>query len=127
MLRAAAGARPPNDEEEGDEDLGLCAARPSVKWVAGLHVMLRQGAVRSFQFSHLGHQEYDAANTRFVLEFNQPEKWRVTVRGRNLWTIYDYITQHRLAWIREADRDFAGDKEAIITAIAIEAVKETGG
>ena len=72
----------------------------------------------------MGFLEYDPGNTWFIIEFNEPEKWRLTVRGRNLWAIYNYIAQHRLEWIREADRDFAGDGDAIITAIVIEAVKE---
>ena len=39
---------------------------------------------------------------------------------------YDYITLHRLPWIREADRDFrgGGDKEPVILSIRIEEVKE---
>jgi hypothetical protein len=125
MLRTAAGARAANDGEADPEavDLGPCAGRPD-RWLAGIHIKSRQGAARSFQYGHLGHQEYHASNTGFILEFHQPEKWRVTVRGRNLWTIYDNIVQHRLPWIREADQDFAADKEAIITAIAIEPVEE---
>jgi hypothetical protein len=99
----------------------------TAKWVPGLHVFRRRGSTRSFEFLHLGYKEYDAGNTWFILEFNEPEKWRVTVQGRNLWQIYNYIAQHRLEWIREADRDFAGDNEAIITATEIEAVKEEAG
>jgi hypothetical protein len=62
----------------------------------------------------------------FIIEFNEPEKWRVTVCGRNLEKYYDYITQHRLPWIREAERDFAGDGEPIITSIEIVPIEERG-
>jgi hypothetical protein len=125
LTSVAAGSRAKPAAEEGDgEDLGPCAARPAAKLLPGLHLFRRRGSTRSFQFAHLGYQEYDPSNTWFVIEFNEPEKWRVTVRGRNLWAIYNYIAQHRLEWIREADRDFAGDGERIITAIEIEAVKE---
>jgi hypothetical protein len=130
MLTAAiAGARAGRQagEEEAGEELGPCAARPTARWLPGVHVFRRRGSTRSFQFAHLGYQEYDPGNTWFVIEFNEPEKWRLTVRGRNLWAIYNYLAQHRLEWIREADRDFAGDNEAIITAIDIVAVKETAG
>jgi hypothetical protein len=129
MLTAAtAGARPtPVEEGDAGEDLGPCAARPTGKWLAGVHVFRRQGSTRSFEFAHVGYKEYHPGNTWFVIEFNEPEKWRLTVRGRNLWKIYNYIAQHRLEWIREADRDFASDGEAIITAIVIEAVKEAQG
>ncbi len=125
MLTAAAGIRASQaGEEEAREDLGPCAARPASKEIPGLHVFRRKGSTRSFQFAHLGYQEYDPGNTWFIIEFNEPEKWKLTVRGRNLWAIYNYIAQHRLEWIREADRDFAGDREAIITGIAIDAGKE---
>ncbi len=49
---------------------------------------------------------------------------RVTVRGRQLEEGYDLIISHRMPWLRCVDRDFAGDGEAIITAIVIEPVKE---
>jgi hypothetical protein len=126
MLTAAtAGARPRQaGEEEAGEDLGPCAARPSAKELPGLHVIRRRASTRSFQFAHLGYQEYDPSNTWFVVEFNEPEKWRLTVRGRNLWAIYNYIAQHRLEWVKEADRDFARDGEMIIMSIDIEEVKE---
>jgi len=129
MLTAATAGSRSNQAEEDDagEDLGPCAARPASKWMPGLHIFRRRGSTRSFQFAHVGYQEYDPGNTWFIIEFNEPEKWRLTVRGRNLWAIYHYIAQHRLEWIREADRDFAGDGEKIITAIDIVPVKETEG
>jgi hypothetical protein len=129
MLTAAtavAGAKQSVEEDAG-EDLGPCAARASSKELPGLHVFRRRASTRSFQFAHMGYQEFDPGNTWFIIEFNEPEKWRLTVRGRNLWAIYNYIAQHRLAWIREADRDFAGDGETIVTAIEIVAVKEVEG
>jgi len=117
----------PTAEEAEAEDLGPCAARATAKLIPCLHVFRLRGSTRSFDFVHLGFKEYDPGNTWFILEFNEPEKFRVTVRGRNLWRIYNYIVQHRLEWIREADRDFAGDQEAIITAIEIESVEEEAG
>ena len=47
---------------------------------------------------------------------------QVTIRGRNLWRLYDYLHQHRMPWIMRADRDFADDKEPIIIAIDFEDV-----
>jgi hypothetical protein len=42
---------------------------------------------------------------------------QISIRGRNLWRLYDYIHQHRMAWLARADRDFADGKEAIIVSI----------
>ena len=128
MLTAAtAGARTKQaEEDDAGEDLGPCAARAAVKELPGLHVFRCRETTRSFQFAHMGYKEYDRGNSWFIIEFNEPEKWRLTVRGRNLWAIYNYIAQHRLEWIREADRDFAGNKETIITSIDIVPVKEKG-
>src|ERR1700693_773507 len=85
MLSAAtAGVRSRRaGEEEEAEDLGACAARPASKEIPGLHVFRRRGSTRSFQFAHMGYQEYAPGNTWFIIEFNEPEKWRLTVRGRN--------------------------------------------
>jgi hypothetical protein len=49
------------------------------------------------------------------------------VTGRNLWTIYNLVIQHRLEWIQAADRDFAGDKQPTITKIEVVVVKEESG
>ena len=111
------------DAAKVEEDPDPCASRPSALWMAGLHVF---GAdwTRSFAYAHLGFKEYDPGNTWFVLEFNEPEKWRLKVWGRNLWEYFNYITQHKLEWVRVADRDFAGDGVPIILGFSLEPVKE---
>jgi hypothetical protein len=42
---------------------------------------------------------------------------KVTIRGRNLWRLYDYIHQHRIPWIMQASRDFSQDGQTIVTDI----------
>lgn len=44
---------------------------------------------------------------------------QVTIKGRNLWRLYDYVHQHRMPWIMQADRDLAEGQESLITAIDI--------
>jgi hypothetical protein len=51
---------------------------------------------------------------------------RITVRGRQLEEGYDYITFHRMPWIRSVDRDFGQVDGPVITAIEIETVEEAG-
>lgn len=112
-----------------EEDLGKCFSRPSSvqRSMCGIHYKLRKGDVRSFQYVHIGFERFDGAGTRFVVEYNTPDRWRVTVTGRNLWKGYNYHHHHRLEWIEEADRDFAKDGEMIVTKIEIVQIDpETG-
>jgi hypothetical protein len=51
---------------------------------------------------------------------------RYTVRGRQLEEGYDYITFHRMPWIRSCDRDFGQIDGPVITATEIEPVEEAG-
>jgi hypothetical protein len=93
-------------------------ARPSAKAVFALHVIFPNGTVQSFQYQHL-----DSAsrylNESIELRFLGAKILQVTLRGRNLWKLYDYLHQHRMAWLRVADRDLAQDGETIITGVAI--------
>ena len=81
----------------------------------------------SLQYVHLGLGEFgftaDGQWFRFVFADLRPKL--VTVHGRNLRRMFDYIGLRRLPWIRQADRDFrsaagAIDHEPIITLIEIE-------
>jgi hypothetical protein len=96
------------EQENEDDDLGPCASRATPKWWPGFHVKnatLLPGTAkttRSFDYSHMGYREYDPSNTFFVIEINEPEKWRIRVEGRALWKLYNYLHQHRLEWIEAA-------------------------
>lgn len=78
------------------------------------------------QYVHIGLGEFgfmdDGQWFRFLWSDLQPKL--VTVRGRNLLRIADYIGLRRLPWIRVADRDFrlsggTVSDEPIITSIAL--------
>ena len=125
-LRQVLALRP--QDANADEDLGLPDlhgegyqpyARPSAKAVFALHVIFPNGTVQSFQYHHL-----DSAarylNESIELRFLGAKILQLALRGRNLWKLYDYIHQHRIAWLRVADRDLAQDGETIITGIAVE-------
>ncbi len=43
----------------------------------------------------------------------------VTIKGGQLWRLYDYVHQHRISWFMLADRNLANEKERLITAIEI--------
>jgi hypothetical protein len=54
---------------------------------------------------------------------------RITVRGRRLEKDYDWITLHKMPWMRSADneRDFGQGDEPVITGFEIEPVEEPEG
>lgn len=109
-------------QEPEDEDLGKCASRAVTKYVPAFHVMNGAEPVRTFDYQHMGFKQFEP--TKFVMEFHEPEHWRLTVEGRNLWDAYNYLCHHRLEWIKKADRDFDDGKKAVITGIVIEKIEE---
>jgi hypothetical protein len=92
--------------------------RPADKEIARLHVILKDGSVRTFINDHLD-VEHRFESGKFSLVFAGTKHWRIDVEGRNLWQVFDYLTLRRWPYLREATRDFAGDGETIITRIAI--------
>lgn len=96
-------------------------------------VMGREGfqpggkAYRFFQYVHLDSDtdlQYSKDGQIVTLRFAGSKPVVITMRGRNLLRVCDYIHLHRIAWVRVADRDFTsadpGDhNRPIITAISI--------
>jgi hypothetical protein len=85
---------------------------------------------RFFQYVHLdsdGEVGFDQHGQVLSFRFSGMTPVLITVRGRNLIQICDYISLHRLPWIRVADRDFlpgeamdaGGNPVPIITGITI--------
>jgi hypothetical protein len=123
ILQVARKGKERNESPDG-EDLGVCASRPVPRGSVGIYVFNGREDTRAFQYQHLGFERFSADGTSFVVEFNIPEKWRMTVTGRSLWPIFVNLHQHKIEWIRKADRDFADDRQPIITGIAIDQIKD---
>jgi hypothetical protein len=79
------------------------------------------------QYVHISMGEFGfTANGQwfsFIFADLQPKL--ITVHGRNLQRICDYISLRRMPWIRQSDRDYRAtdgttDKEPIITRIEVE-------
>jgi hypothetical protein len=126
----------PEPEPDGDlPDLGepyQAHARAANKPVYTLHFALGRDGLRSFQYVHLDSNSalgVEGGLHVITLRFGGIRTVAVTIRGRNLWLLYDYIHQHRMPWVRRADRDFPDGtgKRPIVTAIDFEEVKERGG
>ncbi len=121
-IKAILDRKAPKPDTE-PEDMGQCASRPGNKWISCLHVHDGPKAVYSFQYNGLAVRNVFEPG-QFVVCFRDPnEAWRLTVKGRNLWPVYNYICQARLEWIRPADRDFVEDSTPVITEVVIERVE----
>lgn len=81
------------------------------------------GTMRGFQYAHLD-SDSDFKPECITLRFMGLAAWQVTIHGRNLRQLYDYIHQHRTAFVREAARAHAEDDEPIITQITIAPVQD---
>ena len=133
-ILSGAKTKPRDDDTppaEGDgEELSLArmkgdysALRPANKSLTRLHVILKDGKVRSYQYVFL-----DALSTyeggSFTLLFAGVKHWQLTVKGHgpNLWRLYDLCTLHRLPYLREASGSMPGvgeDGETVLTEIRI--------
>jgi hypothetical protein len=103
-------------------------SRPSQHGLYTLHCILGADGYRSFQYVHLDSDSSLSADGKgqvIRLRFSSSKITAVTIRGRNLWRLYDQIHQHKMAWVMrmDRDRDFAAGNEPVVTAIDIEEVK----
>lgn len=79
-----------------------------------------------FQYVHMGIGQlgFTANGQVFSFVFADLQPKLVTVHGRNLQRIFDYISLRRMPWIRQADRDFRAvggtSDEPFISRIVIE-------
>jgi hypothetical protein len=126
---------PPKSEAEPDRELPDASApyqahsRAANKPVYTLHCCLGKDGYRSFQYMHLDSDSAFRIESKghvISMRFVGTKIVQVTICGRNLWRLYDYLHQHRLPWVMRADRDFSDgtDKQVVITAIEIEELNE---
>jgi hypothetical protein len=126
VLRAA-----PSELPSSDEELELPAlngqqyvphARPANKPLYSIHFVNAAGGVHSFQYVHMdSYSTYTAES--ITLKFLGMEPVKVVIRGRNLLRLYDYLHQHRIAWIMQVARDFAQDGKTVVTHVSFTTVK----
>lgn len=89
--------------------------RPANKPLTRLHVIHKDGKVESLQYHHLdAKSEFNGHS--FVFLFSGAKLWELTVEGRNLWRMYDYISLCRWPYIRVANRDFDAESEMVTSA-----------
>ena len=106
-------------------------SRPANKSVYALHLISPAWEVRTFQYADLDSDSRYAAGV-IRLRFTGTTPVDVTLRGRNLWRLYDGIHRQVITWVMEAGRDFGGDGECVVsrldvTPVAGRLVPNTGG
>ncbi|WP_020471531.1 hypothetical protein [Zavarzinella formosa] len=127
LLGATPKPSPKPDEEpaqvEDAEAISLAdmngshSMRPSNKTVPRIHVVLKDGKVQTLFYHHLDAKaEYDGNSFTFL--FIGAKHWELTVQGRNLWRVYDYISLSRWPYIRVSPRDY-DEKGEVVTAVSI--------
>jgi len=121
--RAAVGEPETEDALPAQDSPYTAFSRRSNKPEFSLHFVTAAGTMRSFQYAHLDSNSVFTAEC-ITLRFMGMEPVKVLILGRHLRQLYDYIHQHRAAWIHEAAREFAADDEAIVTKVKFEPMKE---
>lgn len=126
------GGRPASKPEPGSktddpDDNGPCAARLKDKWITALTIQHHNKAWESFQYTGIGTHSTFTPERFEVIFVGHDAKWRLTAEGRNLWTIYNGIIQHRIEWLKAADRDFGPEAAPYIKSIEVTEVREEPG
>jgi len=103
-------------------------ARAGNKLLPSIHFILRDRSIRTCQFMHLesgSRFEFlpQGKGHRLAFRFGGSTSLGVVIEGRNLLRLYDYIAQHRMAWVCELpeERDFEDDRAAVARSICFEA------
>jgi hypothetical protein len=133
-LRTSSASRPEKDALlPGVNDPYKAAGTPDNNEVSRLVLIMGKDGFKPaatayyiMQYVHIGLGEFgfDAGGQFFRFVFSDLQPKLVTVRGRSLLRICDYISLRRMPWIRQADRDFrvvdgAADGEPVITRIDV--------
>ena len=115
----------------------VASGRPCYKVLSSLLVLHNAAGIKAtgkqfqqFQYRDLVSDDAESGLAADGLSFSVSWQGRITqrmiVQGRNLKLIFQYLSCHRLPFLRAADRDFqdGASQEPIITSIEIEEIKE---
>ncbi|HYH63056.1 MAG TPA: hypothetical protein VD866_00010 [Urbifossiella sp.] len=111
----------PEELTIADMDGKYATMRPANKSLPRIHIVHSDGKVETLYYHHLdAKSEYNGGS--FTVLFTGAKIWELTVEGRNLWRLYDYVTLSRWPYIRVAHRDFGGKDEEVVTAARIKEI-----
>ncbi|AMV40246.1 hypothetical protein [Planctomyces sp. SH-PL62] len=132
---AGTAAVPPREEDEAVSLLTMSGdyrafAMPSYKPLPRVHFFLKDRAVRVGMYADLdSFPEYRPATgtsgETLILCFKSRIITEVTIEGRHLWPLFDYLSLQRMPWMRElpAERDFEPESSPVIHRIAFHPVE----
>lgn len=117
----------------GPSDAYKARSRPANRPVPSLHLILADASSRGFSYHNLDTVDLVPAKEpgrgpALVLRFAGIVPQEITITGRKLEVIRDYIGYHRLAWLWQLppSRDFVADGEEVITEITIRRIEFEG-
>jgi hypothetical protein len=138
----APGVEPKHSDPDGREEAGgletfslesttyQAHARPGNKVLPSVHFILRDRSIRTCQYIHLESDSRfeplpQGKGHRLTFRFAGSAELCVVIEGRNLWQLYDYITQHRMPWVYELPdgRDFEDARSVVIRSITFQAIQ----
>jgi len=102
-------------------------ARVANKPLLTLSFLLKDGTtVRGFTYANFDSIDRLAGDAPgggpvIVMRFAGLAPTEVRIEGRNLNTLYAYLSQHRIFWVRErgSGRDFLGESDPVVSGISI--------
>ncbi len=102
-------------------------AHPARLMLPSVHFIFRDRSIRTCQYHQLESDSRflsspQGQGNRLALRFSGRKSVELVIQGRNLWKLYDAMTQHRIAWVQElaADRDFEADDAAVVHSIVFQ-------
>lgn len=111
--------RPSNDYPNDDPIYGITkTVRGEPTLSMALKIIQKDGRQYAFNYHELVSPiEYDGASEIIIQTLSKTIK----IEGRNLETLFDYILEHRLVWMKEPDASLvpANDNEVQISSIAV--------
>lgn len=112
--------RPSNDYPNSDNPVyGITKTlRGEPTLSMALKIILKNGRQLAFNYHELVSPiEYDGASQIIIQTLTKTIK----IEGRNLETLFDYILEHRLVWMKEPDASLVpiNDNEVQIRSIAV--------
>ena len=106
-------------KDEDGEDTPVAFGRVGAKPALSVRFCLRTGDSDSYAYSHL-YSVHAEGKGRLLLTFTGHT---VTIEGRNLHRLHDYLDAHRATKVRESDThrsEFEGDGSEVVERIVIE-------
>ena len=103
------GLKKPGKQEPEGEDIGPCASRVTARTYPGVavkHARVLGGTgptirtTRAVSYSHIGFFDLSDDGRTMVLEYQEPEKWRITLFGTNFDRLFMNLKNNRIDWIK---------------------------